>query len=150
MGSEMCIRDSVTAPKLPNDKSVDPAVTELKANVVSVPLPAGISELSNEKPSTVAPPTDTVKPASPAAPPEAPVNTKPVTSNWKPATGPPKSYVTSKLPEASNAPKPKLAERTTSVLIHGTSLEVSSYSPLPSGIVKVTLFRHAELLSIEE
>ena len=71
----------VTAPKLPKDNSVVPAVISLKDKTVRTPLPAAISELVNEKPTTVAPPTDTVKPASPAAPPAAPVKAKPVTSN---------------------------------------------------------------------
>ena len=53
----------------------------------------------------------TVKPASPAAPPEPPVRAKPVTSNWKPATGPPKSYRTSREPEESKLPKLKLARQ---------------------------------------
>ena len=104
--------------KRQNDNSEEPAVTSVNERTVNTPLPAGISELVNEKPTTVVPPVDTVNPASPAAPPEAPDNDKPVTSNWKPATGPPKSYVTSKLPEASNAPKPKLASWHASSPLH--------------------------------
>ena len=50
--------------------------------VVRTPSPAGIEAPLNEKPNTVLPPVDTVKPASAAAPPVALII--PSTLNWNP------------------------------------------------------------------
>ena len=97
------------APKVPIESSVLSDVTPENERTVRTPLPASTVEPVNEKPSTVAPPVDTSKPASPAAPPEPPVNVKPETSNWKPATSLPKSYRTSNVPPGpSKAPNVKL------------------------------------------
>ena len=49
--------------------------------VVNKPLPAGIVAPASEKPITVEPPEETVKPASAAAPPEALTKVEPFTSN---------------------------------------------------------------------
>ena len=52
--------------------------------VVNKPLPAGIVAPTNEKPRTVEPPEETVKPFSAAAPPDALTSVTPSTLNWKP------------------------------------------------------------------
>ena len=63
-----------------------------------MPVPAGTTLPSNEKPRTIfVSPEDTSNPASPAAPPDAPSTSTPETANWNPPISDELEYNTSKL-----------------------------------------------------
>ena len=67
-------------------------------------LPAGINPPEKEKPKTVLPPVDTVKPASPARPPVPEPRLVPVISIWNPPTS---TDVSIKISIESEPIKPK-------------------------------------------